>query len=251
MKNLLHMLSQTALFKGFTQEEVASALLCLDGKVKEFARKQKICDGHEPLTAVGLLLSGFAYVSKETEIGGQVIYYEASEGDIIGEASLLAASALHEGEDAGEEDGAYGLNVIAADACEILFIETKSITRAGQQGNICALRGKIIENLLGLIVASNKGLHRKLDLVSHRSLRSRIMHYLQLQARRQRSKSFQIPFSRADFADYLLVDRSALSRELCRMAEDGLITFSRNRFELLEFEQAVGSDKITERSKRQ
>lgn len=230
MNNLLNLLSETALFKGFAKEEITSALLCLDGKVKSYVRKQKICDANEPLKAVGLILSGLVYVSKENEAGGQAIHYEAGAGDIIGEASLLAASAL----DKEENDGEYGVSINAAEDCEILFIETRSITQANEQGSVCEVRGKVIENLLALIVASNKGLQRKLDLVSHRSLRSRIMHYLQLQARRQRSLSFKIPFSRADFADYLMVDRSALSRELCRMADEGLIAFSRNRFELLE-----------------
>lgn len=75
---------------------------------------------------------------------------------------------------------------------------------------------------------------QKLDLVSHKSLRERIIHYLSLQAQKNNSPVFEIPFSRNDLADYLTVDRSALSRELQRMAQDGLIRFTRNQFELLK-----------------
>lgn len=233
MENILKMLPETALFKGFTRDETISALLCLDGKVERYARKQLVYGGDKPLSSIGLVLSGVVYVSKEDEAGGQAIFSSASQGELFGETSLQDAAALHE----VEGGGAHAFSVTAAEDCEILFVRTGKITQADRQGGICALRGRIIENLLALIVANNKGLYRKLDLISHRSLRSRIMHYLELQARRQRALSFAIPFSRADFADYLMVDRSALSRELCRMAADGLIAFSRNRFELLEREQ--------------
>lgn len=87
--------------------------------------------------------------------------------------------------------------------------------------------------MMALLLENNRAVYQKLDLVSHKSLRERVLHYLSLQAQKNNSLSFEIPFSRSDLADYLTVDRSALSRELQRMAQDGLITISRNRFELL------------------
>lgn len=83
-------------------------------------------------------------------------------------------------------------------------------------------------------VKNNRSMYHKLDIVSHKSLRDRILHYLSLQARKSNALAFDIPFSGSDLADYLNVDRSALSRELQRMAEDGLIRFTKNHFELLD-----------------
>lgn len=87
--------------------------------------------------------------------------------------------------------------------------------------------------MLALLLENNRSMYQKLDLVSHKSLRERIIHYLSIQARKNNSPAFEIPFGRSDLADYLTVDRSALSRELQRMAQDGLIRFTRNQFELL------------------
>lgn len=203
MEHMLEMLSNTALFRGFTREETLSALLCLEGKVRRYSRKQIIYSGDEPMRAIGLVLSGMVYVGKADASGGQAILFGASEGEMIGEISLQDASAPDAGEEAGQ-----AFSATAAEDCEILFVRTNKIAHADHSGTVCALRG-------------------------------RIMHYLELQARRNRSLSFAIPFSRADFADYLMVDRSALSRELCRMAADGLIAFSRNRFELRGRENAL------------
>lgn len=231
MKNFVDMLPQTALFNGFTPEEAVSALLCLDGQLCRFARRQVIYREDEPMQSVGLVLSGAVNVSKEDATGQQAILFEAARGDIIGEISLQQSEEPfpRRGIPCGQS-----FSVTAAENCEILFLHTDKIIQADRTRVVCALRGRVIENLLQLIVANNRGLYRKLDLVSHRSLRSRILHYLELQAKRNGSSTFTIPFDRTEFADYLMVNRSALSRELCRMADDGLIAFSRNRFELLQ-----------------
>lgn len=230
MEKILQRLQGAALFKGFTQEEIVSALLCLNGTIRHYERKQAIYSGDEPMDAIGLVLKGMVFVSKADEAGGQAIFFGAAEGELIGEASLQRNAAL------GPEETGDGqaFSITAAEACEILFIRPGRIASGDRPESACALRGRVIENLLALLVANNNGLYRRLDLVANRSLRSRIMRYLEQQAGRHRARSFAIPFSRADFADYLLVDRSALSRELGRMAADGLIAFTRNRFELLE-----------------
>ncbi|MDF2939175.1 MAG: hypothetical protein K0Q90_4548 [Paenibacillaceae bacterium] len=93
--------------------------------------------------------------------------------------------------------------------------------------------------MMALLLENNRAVYQKLDLVSHKSLRDRILHYLSLQARKNNAVQFEIPFSRSDLADYLTVDRSALSRELQRMAKDGLIRFSKSRFELLDPENQL------------
>jgi len=230
MEQMGKMLSQTALFNGLTPEETIRALLCLDCQLRHFARKQIIYRGNEPIQTIGLVLSGVVNVIKADTSGSQAILSEAIEGEIIGEISLQPSEKSYTDEESCESS----FSVTAAEDCEILFVHTGKIVQTNLGGGDCELRSRVIENLLTLILAKNRGLYRKLDLVSHRSLRSRILRYLELQAKRNHSAAFIIPFNRAEFADYLMVDRSALSRELRRMADDGLIVFSRNRFELLQ-----------------
>lgn len=148
------------------------------------------------------------------------IFSELESGEIIGETALRL------------EQEPSGYEAVAGSACRVLFIKINKIVRPGQA--TCHLRSRIIENMLTLLLENNRSMYQKLDLVSHKSLRERIIHYFSLQAQKNNSPVFEIPFSRNDLADYLTVDRSALSRELQRMAQDGLIRFTRNQFELLK-----------------
>lgn len=213
-----------ALFRGLTEQERKQALLCLQGTVREYVRKEIIFPADARLDAVGLVLSGHALLCKENAEGSRFIFSELGSGDLIGETALRS----------DREPGGY--EAVAGSDCVILFVQIGNILRPGHRA--CPLRARMLENMLTLLLENNRSVYQKLDLVSHRSLRDRILHYLQLQARKNRSPHFTIPFSRSDLADYLTVDRSALSRELTRMADDGLITFSGNAFHLLAAEWA-------------
>lgn len=220
MKNYMPYFEHSDLFRGFSTDEIVSALTCLEGTIHKYQKKDILFMQDKPLTAVGLILQGTVYLTKEDASGAYYIFSELTDGDLFGETALLFE----------QEYSGYG--AYAAEDSQILFIQMQNITNP--TGTICSIRGKVIENLLSLIVKNNRLLYHKLDIVSHKSLRQRILHYLELQARRNHSTTFSIPFTRADLADYLTVDRSALSRELRRMEQDGLIKYTKNKFELLE-----------------
>ena len=225
MQQDLNIIGETALFKGFAGKEVLIAVNCLEGYVKEYAKKEVIFRSAEVLEAVGIILSGQVLLCKENISGMRQIFSELEAGDILGETALRAT----------REPSGY--EAVAGAACRILFIRIHKIVRP--RGQVCQLRGRIIENMMALLLENNRSMYHKLHLVSHKSLRDRILHYLSLQAKKSNALAFDIPFSRSDLADYLNVDRSALSRELQRMAEDGLIRFAKNHFELLDADQGL------------
>ena len=76
-------------------------------------------------------------------------------------------------------------------------------------------------------------LSRKLEHISGRTTRAKLLSYLSEQAERTGSSRFSIPFSRQELADYLAVDRSAMSAELGKLRREGILSFEKNRFELL------------------
>lgn len=76
-------------------------------------------------------------------------------------------------------------------------------------------------------------LMQKLDHMSKRSTREKLISYLSEEAGKQNRGTFEIPFNRQQLADYLSVDRSAMSNELCKMRDEGLLIFQKNRFTLL------------------
>ena len=220
LKDYMPFFENTDLFRGFSTDEIVAALSCLEGNIQRYKKKDILFMQDKSLTAVGLILRGTVYLTKEDASGSFSIFSELTDGELFGETALLFE----------QEYSGYG--AYAAEDSEILFIQMQKITNPN--GSLCTIRGKVIENLLALIVKNNRLLYHKLDIVSHKSLRQRILHYLELQARRNHSSTFSIPFTRADLADYLTVDRSALSRELRRMEQEGLIKYSKNQFQLLE-----------------
>lgn len=219
MRKDLATIGSTILFRGFEEPEIQQALSCLGGTVREFMRKEVIFRPGDILDSAGIILQGQVLLCKESVEGVRFIFSELGSGEIVGETALRAA----------REESGY--EAVAGTECRILFIQIHKIVRPG--GHTCSLRARIIENMLALLLENNRTIYQKLDLVSHKSLRARILHYLTLQARKNNAPQFVIPFSRNDLADYLTVDRSALSRELQRMAVEGLIRFSKNQFELL------------------
>ncbi|RAU91855.1 Crp/Fnr family transcriptional regulator [Paenibacillus sp. YN15] len=225
MQDYFSTISGTTLFKGFEENEVQLALNCLQGMIREFAKKEIIFRAEEVLDEAGIILQGQVLLCKENISGMRSIFSELGQGEIMGETALGLA----------REHSGY--EAVAGADCKILFIKINKIVRPGRA--TCHLRGRIIENMLALLLENNRSIYQKLNLVSHKSLRDRILHYLSLQAKRNNAAEFEIPFSRSDLADYLTVDRSALSRELQRMAKDGLIRFSKNRFELLDAENQL------------
>ena len=97
----------------------------------------------------------------------------------------------------------------------------------------CQFHHKLIENMVRVIAAKNRDLMRKVEVVSKRTIREKLLAYLSIQAQIQDSRYLQIPLGRVELAEYLCVDRSALTRELVKMKEDGLIDYDRNCFRLL------------------
>ena len=91
----------------------------------------------------------------------------------------------------------------------------------------------LIENMVRLIARKNRELMRKVEVVSKKTLREKIMAYLSIQAQSQGKKQFEIPLGRVEWAEYLCADRSALTRELAKMQEEGLIDYQRNLFKIL------------------
>ncbi len=208
------------LFEGFSPGDIPLALRCLEAFRREYEKGECILDVEQEFFAVGIFLEGKAYVHREDDLGGRNLIMELRAGEIFGEAVLCA----------GYSKSLF--RIVAASPCEVMFIRMERILNPTLP--ICPFRSRLVENLLKWISKKSIDLGEKLDIVSQRSLRDRIRIYLSRQARTNGSSEFSIPFSRQDLADYLNVDRSALSRELCRMKDEGMIDFRKNRFRLAE-----------------
>ena len=116
-------------------------------------------------------------------------------------------------------------------AAKILFMPFDRVMHSCTMA--CQFHHRLIENMVHIIANKNRDLMRKVEVVSKRTIREKLLSFLSIQAQIQESRYFEIPLGRVALAEYLCVDRSALTRELVKMKEDGLIDYDRNCFRIL------------------
>ena len=128
------------------------------------------------------------------------------------------------------ESGTLLNDVIAVESSAVFFFDVKRVITTCSSA--CRFHAMVVQNLFFAISEKNRSLVQKLDYLSRRSTREKLIAYLSEEAKRQNSAYITIPFNRQQLADYLSVDRSAMSNELCKMRDDGLLEFEKNRFKL-------------------
>ena len=222
MEKYFPLINQTTFFQGFSQAEMVTALNCLQGQVVSHHKRETLFHAGKIVHAIGILLEGRVYLGKNNVHGERQIFAELSAGDLFGENCLW------------EKDSTNLFEAEAVTSCVVLYIERDKILHP--EKTTCHLRQRIIENLFHLLLSNNQSLYQKIDLTAQKNLREQILYYLELPGRKNNASHFCIPFSRQELAEYLGVDRSALSRELARMKTDHLIDYKKNAFTLLSAE---------------
>jgi len=119
-------------------------------------------------------------------------------------------------------------SLITAEPTELLTLPHRNLFDFCVKG--CLFHQRLLRNLFTILAAKNNEMAQKLECLSQRTTRDKLLAYLRMQKNAANERGFAIPFDRAGLADYLCVDRSALSRELCKMRDEGLITFYKNIF---------------------
>ncbi len=213
-----NLLSNVPLFSGITEDELQRMFGCLGAAFKTYGKGAAIFLAGEPVPSFGVMLNGVADIVREDITGARAIIAKVCEGELFGEAFAC-----------GEVDESP-VSVFAAAECEVLLLPVKGILSVCPHA--CAFHARLVENMMRLLARKNILLHEKMELLSKKTIRERLLAYLYLVAQRQGSRRFAIPFTRGELADYLCTDRSALSRELSAMQSEGLLTFNRNEFHL-------------------
>lgn len=209
----------SALFYGLSMEEIDSALKCLSAQRKRYRKSDLIYEMGKPIDRMGIVVEGMVTVEKTDFWGNRSILTMVEEGQVFGEVF------------AGLGIKAAETEVTAASDCEVLFLDVARIlTRCSQD---CKVHNQIIRNYVELLTQKNYQLRRKMEHLTQRTTRNKLMSYLSEQAAIHGSNKFRIPYDRQQLADYLCVERSAMSKELGKMRDEGLILFSKNQFEII------------------
>lgn len=219
MNKYLKQLQRNELFRNFGLSDLESILNCLSAKVSYYKKGDMILLQGDHVQFVGLVVSGSIQIIKEDIEGNVSILAHLGINDIF--AETFAYADIHESP----------ITVQATENCEIMFIDCKRIISTCN--NACTFHSKLIKNMLSLIAKKNVMLNQKMEILSKRTIREKLLTFFNTQIQINRSKRFIIPYNREGLANYLCLDRSALSRELSNMRDEGLIKFRKNEFEIL------------------
>ena len=207
-----------ALFYDITDQEVEAMIQCFRMRRCRFHPGQIICTYGESAGEVGVLVSGEAELVRLDYAGNRTILERLETGGGCGE-SLAFTPTLGD-----------CVEVVSAAGSEVLFMEYSHIMKRCE--NACAHHSKLVQNMFRLVTEQTRRLSQRVEVLSRRSIRDKLMCWFQLRRLAAGADSFTLPFTLSALADYISADRSAMMRELKRMKEEGLVEMDGRRVTL-------------------
>ena len=218
MTEYIDILENTRLFFGVTKDELPAMLKCLNAKVLCFKKGEYVLRQGESLGGIPVLVKGKLHIQNEDYWGNRSILGNIQVGEIFGEAY------------ASPESEPLMNDVVAVEDSAAVFFDIERLFSACSFP--CRFQALAVRNLFFAVSEKNRKLVQKLGHMSKRTTREKLISYLSDEAKKQNSPDIEIPFNRQQLADFLSVDRSAMSNELCKMRNEGMIDFCKNKFTL-------------------
>ena len=207
------------LFDGISLENRKTMLDCIGYRVRTFQKGDIVAFEEENIRHIGILLSGSVDMIKEDLWGNKTMLVRMRKDELFGETFACG------------EDNLSVVTFMVSEDAKILFMPFDRVMHSCTMA--CVFHHRLIENMVHVIAHKNRDLMRKVEVVSKRTIRERLLAYLFIQAQAKESRYFEIPLGRVELAEYLCVDRSALTRELVKMKDEGLIDYDKNCFRIL------------------
>ena len=220
MEEYLSQLQKNPLFRGVSEENVKKLYNCIAAHERMVEKDSFVFRAGDEAQRIYLNLTGNMHIVDEDFWGNRSIIETMSPITLFGEAYNLSSSEK------------YLVSVIAAEDSILLEIDPERLFEICPNG--CACHTEVVKNTLFILSEKIVRLTRKLGHIIQRTTREKLLSYLSQCARQAQCNSFYIPYTRQQLADYLCVDRSALSHELSKMYDAGIVEYRKNHFELLE-----------------
>ena len=219
MKQYINLLKNTYMFNGINESEIEGMLKCLNARTMLYKKNEYILRNGETVNSIGMVLEGLALVEKEDIWGNRTIISEISPGSLYAESYACLSKLPAE------------ISVIASDNTTVMLFDIRRILTTCSSS--CGFHTKLIQNLLYTIAQKNVLLTKKMEYISKKTIKEKLLAYLSSEAMKAGSPTFNIPFNRQELADFLSVDRSALSSEISRLQKKGIISCRKNAFTIL------------------
>ncbi|MDR1085041.1 MAG: Crp/Fnr family transcriptional regulator [Deltaproteobacteria bacterium] len=217
--NFLPDLSQSPLFRGISETELSSLVKCAGCTFRSFKKNDHIYQAGDFVREIGIVAIGGVRLVKNDAWGNSNLIAEVSVGEMFAESVVCGGV------------GVLPVSVIAAKDTTVMFFDFQRIITTCSSA--CVFHTILIRNMISLFARRNVMLAGKMEHITKRTTKEKILSYLSEQSKLSGSKSFNIPFNRQELADYLSVERSALSAEMSKLKAGSIINYRKNHFELL------------------
>ena len=211
-------LARCPLFRGMGAEELPALLDCLGAAPRRVEKGETVLAAGDPATHLGVVLAGRVQVSRLTAEGQRIVMGELGPGQLFAESFACARAEV------------LPVTAVAAAGGAVLLLDSRRL--AAPCSAACAFHGRLISNLLSVLADKNLFLAGKVEHLAGRTIRERLLSYLEELSARTGRDAVTVPFDRQALADYLCVDRSALSRTIGQLTREGVLAAERNRFVL-------------------
>jgi len=218
VKEFMPVLQSSVLFQGMDETQIMDILMCLTATKRVYTKNAFVHLQGDRVDSLGLVLAGAVFVIQEDFWGNRNIITSIGEGEVFAESyGFLPGVAL-------------GVSVEAQAHTTVLFLNTKKVLTTCS--NACTYHSRLIYNLVSLLAAKNLRMNEKLQHLSQRTTREKILSFLSAESRQVQSAVFTIPFNRQQLADFLAVDRSAMCSELSKLRNEGILSYHKSTFTL-------------------
>ena len=219
-EDVMRLLRQTQLFAAFTEDEIRGLLDLLRAKTAAYPKGSFIYREGDRGVPSAIVLSGSVHIIKEDFWGNRAILSEIGPGEMFAETYACMP----------EEP--LAVSAAAAEACSCLFLDFSPLMAAQGSAETGVAERRLLVNLIGILAGKNLFLTKKMEHLTQRTTRQKLISYLSDVQRRAGSAAFDIPFDRQELADFLAVDRSAMSAELSKLRREGILEYRKNHFVL-------------------
>ena len=220
MEQYLFILRNSPFFQGMTEEEILSVLHCVNAAVQHKKKDEYILRVGDSTESMGLVLRGSVLVLQEDLWGHRNIMHRIGPGEYFAEPFAATAGSV------------LNVSVVADEDSEIMMLNMERFLKTCPHA--CAHHGRMVRNLVSVMARRVLDLNEKLTHMAKRSTREKLLSYLSAESIRQGKLAFTIPYDRQQLADYLSVERAAMSVELGKLQKEGLLKTNRNHFELFQ-----------------
>lgn len=209
-------MNNISIFNNINEEDIIKMLKCFDAKKRTFKKDATIINYIGNTSMIGIILEGSAKLIRYDYSGNRTILEELEKNDIFGE--VFSNYNIDE------------LTVKAQEDTTVLFIDYYHITKRCKKA--CPYHSKLVENTLNILSQKIVSTNERIEILAKRSIREKLLAYFEIMSKQKLSKTFTIPFTYTDLADYLGVDRSAMQREIKKLKEDGFIKTNNKKITL-------------------